>query len=334
RMEESRRQRLSAAGLDNPSFRVHEEHVRPEDTEARVEQTRVNPRRSVAFETTNSRSGLQHSPSPTSEGYESASRAPAYRRPSMYDMSIRRGVSSGPDIAPSTMSRGFIRQNRPGAHNELAYVGPVASIRDSMGVQRILDMIQELMGDPPTSEPPSYLKVAKLPPPKTYEGKDDPDQFEVWLRGLLEYFSTLRLTGLDWDRDRLRLISQSLGGEAATWFYNTVQSPSRDKRDWLFEEAIVGLYRRFVHRDTHLQAEQQFANLRFDAQRGGVAALYERMLYLSDKMWERPSDFVMRKKFLEALPDQYEQILTVYKGMSAQFNTLLELYQAASELEQ
>ncbi|KAI9064570.1 hypothetical protein FKP32DRAFT_1569610 [Trametes sanguinea] len=232
------------------------------------------------------------------------------------------------------MSRGFIRQSRPGAHNELAYVGPVASIRDSIDVQRILDMIQELVGNPPTSEPPSYLNVAKLPPPKTYEGKDDPDQFEVWLRGLLEYFSTLHLTGPDWDRDRLRLISQSLGGKAATWFYNTVQSPSRDKWDWLFEEAIVGLYRRFVHRDTHLQAEQQFANLRFDAQRGGVAALYERMLYLSDKMWERPSDFVMRKKFLEALPDQYEQILTVYKGMSAQFNTLLELYQAASGLEQ
>ncbi|KAI9059522.1 hypothetical protein FKP32DRAFT_1548399, partial [Trametes sanguinea] len=108
---------------------------------------------------------------------------------------------------------------------------------------------------------PAYLKMAKLPPPKTYEGKDDPDQFEVWLRGLLEYFNTMRITGPQYDADRLRMLSSSLSGNAATWFYNTVQSPSRNKRDWMFEEAVVGLFRRFVHRDTHLQAEQQFAAL-------------------------------------------------------------------------
>ncbi|KAI9059526.1 hypothetical protein FKP32DRAFT_1560228, partial [Trametes sanguinea] len=224
-----------------------------------------------------------------------------------------------------------IRASTP---NELAFVGPIVGPRDGIGVQRILDMIQELVGDAPTSDPPAYLKMAKLPPPKTYEGKDDPDQFEVWLRGLLEYFNTLRITGPQYDADRLRMLSSSLSGNAATWFYNTVQSPSRDKRDWMFEEAVVGLFRRFVHRDTHLQAEQQFAALRFDASKGGVAGLYERMLYLADKMWERPTEFHMRKKFIEALPEQYESILSLYKGMSPQYTTLYMLYQSALELEQ
>ncbi|KAL7280520.1 hypothetical protein ACG7TL_005452 [Trametes sanguinea] len=224
-----------------------------------------------------------------------------------------------------------IRASTP---NELAFVGPIVGPRDGIGVQRLLDMIQELVGDAPTSDPPVYLKMAKLPPPKMYEGKDDPDQFEVWLRGLLEYFNTLRITGPQYDADRLRMLSSSLSGNAATWFYNTVQSPSRDKRDWMFEEAIVGLFRRFVHRDTHLQAEQQFAALRFEASKGGVAGLYERMLYLADKMWERPTEFHMRKKFIEALPEQYESILSLYKGMSPQYTTLYTLYQSALELEQ
>ncbi|OJT13823.1 hypothetical protein TRAPUB_9629, partial [Trametes pubescens] len=50
-----------------------------------------------------------------------------------------------------------------------------------------------MVGPAPIGDPPAYLKVAKLPPPKTYDGKDDLDTLEVRLRGLLEYFNTLRI---------------------------------------------------------------------------------------------------------------------------------------------
>ncbi|OSD00348.1 hypothetical protein PYCCODRAFT_1446314 [Trametes coccinea BRFM310] len=39
-------------------------------------------------------------------------------------------------------------------------------------------------------------------------------------------------------------------------------------------------------------------------------------------MWERPMEFYMHKKFLDTLPEQYENILTLYKGMSPQYTTL------------
>ena len=103
-------------------------------------------------------------------------------------------------------------------------------------------MIDEQVGSDPTDDPPAYLKLAKLPAPPQYKGKDDADKFKVWLQSLLEYFSTLRLTGKGFDKDRLRLAGNSLGGDAATWFYNTVKSPTREKTHWTFEEAIVGLY--------------------------------------------------------------------------------------------
>lgn len=181
---------------------------------------------------------------------------------------------------------------------------------------------------------PAYLKLAKLQPPKAYDGKDDLDAFELWLRNLLEYFYTLRITGPSLDIDRLRLLSTSLMGEAARWYYNTVQSSSREKRDWTFEEATVGLFRRFIHCDNYLLAEQQFAKLRYDAGKGGVAALYERLLYAAERMWEKPSKFQMRTRFLDALPEDFERILTVINGLSVKYNSLTEIYQAALDLEQ
>ncbi|KAL7281626.1 hypothetical protein ACG7TL_004943 [Trametes sanguinea] len=338
RLQEGRAQRLQHAGLAETSPPAEDEQRR----NARPDHDRRQPRnvvtvdegrRSVAFQPLQEVDYLE-SASQVASPPNNQPRLPAYRRPSMYGPSVQAAQwntqlhGGGPSVINGPSA---IRASTP---NELAFVGPIVGPRDGIGVQRLLDMIQELVGDAPTSDPPAYLKMAKLPPPKTYEGKDDPDQFEVWLRGLLEYFNTLRITGPQYDADRLRMLSSSLSGNAATWFYNTVQSPSRDKHDWMFEEAIVGLFRRFVHRDMHLQAEQQFAALRFEASKGGVAGLYERMLYLADKMWERPTEFHMRKKFIEALPEQYESILSLYKGMSPQYTTLYTLYQSALELEQ
>ncbi|KAI0332917.1 hypothetical protein GY45DRAFT_1245773 [Cubamyces sp. BRFM 1775] len=131
---------------------------------------------------------------------------------------------------------------------DLAYIGPIANVRDGIGVQRLLTMLDEQVGSDPTDEPPAYLKLTKLPAPPKYEGKDNADSFEVWLQSLLEYFGTLRLTGERFDKDRLLLASNSLGDNAAIWYYNMVKSPTREKTDWTFKEAIVGLYRRFIHR--------------------------------------------------------------------------------------
>ncbi|KAL1936865.1 hypothetical protein VTO73DRAFT_6440 [Trametes versicolor] len=217
---------------------------------------------------------------------------------------------------------------------ELAYTGPSYGPRDTREVQRLLGMIDEMVGEEPTSSPPAYLKVTKMTLPKPYAGKDDLDAFEIWFHNLLEFFRTLRITGPSMDRDRLRILGDCLADDAATWLYNTVQSPSRERREWLFEEAIVGLFRRFIHRDNHLQASQEYENLRFEPNKGGVAALYERLLYITEKMWEKPSPFQIRCKFIETLPVSYENTLTVLNGLSVKYNSLSQLYQAALEIEQ
>ncbi|OJT02303.1 hypothetical protein TRAPUB_7173 [Trametes pubescens] len=108
-------------------------------------------------------------------------------------------------------------------------------------------MIDEMVREEPTSSLPAYLKVTKMTLLKPYSGKDDLDTFEIWFHNLLEFFRTLRITGPSMDRDQLRILGDCLSEDAATWIYNSVQSPSRERREWLFEEAIVGLFRQFIH---------------------------------------------------------------------------------------
>lgn len=98
---------------------------------------------------------------------------------------------------------------------ELAYIGPSPIVQNSFGVQQLLDMIEEMVSKEATSPPPAYLKMSKLPPLKLYNGKDNLDEFELWLHGVLEYFHMLCITGDSMDADRLRLLSSSLMDEAA-----------------------------------------------------------------------------------------------------------------------
>ena len=119
-------------------------------------------------------------------------------------------------------------------------------------------MIRDMVSEPPTSEIPAYLKHAKLPLPATYDGSDDNDTFLVWLQQLLEYFVTLRLQGPEFEVTQLHLTAGALTGTAATWFYHNLQSPTRLVRVWYFEDTIVQLHYRFIHKDPTQLAAQRF----------------------------------------------------------------------------
>lgn len=345
RWEASRRERLKRAGLSESDIERRRSQPAFESTPRPIGQggaSSAMPRRNVVFDPEEPRYGSisranawPDAAAPLTRGPNAAGVTGPTLPPAMPGLRPRRSM------APSAM--GGMHYARPDnerdantAHDvpELAYTGPSPIARDSFGVQRLLDMIEEMVSEEATSPPPAYLKMSKLPPPKSYDGKDNLDEFELWLRGLLEYFHTLRITGDSMDADRLRLLSSSLTDEAALWFYNTVQSTSREKRNWLFSEAIIGLFRRFIHRDNYLYAAQQFERLKYDASKGGVAALYERLLYISDRMWERPSRYQMRTKFLDALPESFEHVIAVVNGLSVKYNTLTDLYHAALDIEQ
>ncbi|KAI0670220.1 hypothetical protein C8Q78DRAFT_991856 [Trametes maxima] len=296
RMEEDQARSLRRAGLGeglpcHPPVCDTNLHASKEDLALPLQDA---PRRSVAFGPL----------SPVTEAgpsgwtrYESASRTSDWlprattstAPPGRFELRPRRSIAPGASMH-QVYDSGLhpIEEARQEQATELAYLGPSYGPCNNLDVQRLLDMIQEMVGEEATEPPPAYLRITKMTLPKPYNGKDNLDVFEIWVHNLLEFFRTLRITGPLLDRNRLRILGDCLSDDAASWMYTTVRSPSREHREWLFEEAIIGLFRRFIHRDTHLQAAQQFDKLRYDASKGGVASLYERLLYILERMWEKP----------------------------------------------
>ncbi len=83
-----------------------------------------------------------------------------------------------------------------------------------------------------------------------------------------------------------------------------------------------------------MKAEQQYASLKYKASEGGVAALYEQLLYTSVRLWERPTPYQLRSKFLSALPDDIVQVMTVLNGLSPYETDITQLYQTAYAIDQ
>ncbi|OJT11763.1 hypothetical protein TRAPUB_11689 [Trametes pubescens] len=154
--------------------------------------------------------------------YESASQA-LYRdrtpvtstaNPRQFALRPCRSLAPGTSAHPGLSS---VPKHDPERSHELAYTGPSYGPRDTREVQRLLGMINKMVGEEPTSSPPAYLKVTKMTLLKPYNGKDDLDTFEIWFHNLLEFFRTLQITGPSMDRDQLRILGDCLSEDTTTW---------------------------------------------------------------------------------------------------------------------
>ncbi|OJT11492.1 hypothetical protein TRAPUB_11983 [Trametes pubescens] len=158
--------------------------------------------------------------------YESTSQAP-YRdhtlvtltaNPRQFALQPRWSLAPGASAHPGLS---LVPEHDPERLHELAYTGPSYGPCDTREVRQLLGMINEMVGEEPTSSPPAYLKVTKITLPKLYNGKDDLDTFEIWFHNLLEFFRTLQITGPSMDRDQLRILGDCLSEDTTTWMYSS-----------------------------------------------------------------------------------------------------------------
>ncbi|KAI0716292.1 hypothetical protein C8Q76DRAFT_794623 [Earliella scabrosa] len=67
--------------------------------------------------------------------------------------------------------------------------------------------------------------MAKTQPPKAYDGKDDNDTFNVWLKGVLEYFAMLRIQGPEREPLQTNMTSNFSEGTTANWYQQNINLP-------------------------------------------------------------------------------------------------------------
>ena len=105
---------------------------------------------------------------------------------------------------------------------------------------------------------------AKMPPPEPYSGKPDLERYEVFITGLLRWFSMNQLLGSDAESTlmKLKCLGNCLQGNAQEWYVRNIESWDRTIRMWTLESALEGLQKQFLHALTHRQASISYESAR------------------------------------------------------------------------
>ncbi len=208
------------------------------------------------------------------------------------------------------------------------------NLKDTMGIDRILELFVSMLGDNPDEPIPGFVKSAKPPIPSKYNGKDDNEAFNVWLQQVLTYFDLHRIRGDQHEDDRLRMTAFFLEGDAGEWYQRTVIAGTSSSYQIVsYKEAIVAMYRRFIITDIYDLAERRFEAIRYDESKGGVSHLYDQMIHYKDRMFSPPTEYELNKKFVNALPRYLRYQLTVSRGLHVRTNTFAQFVNTAKVLE-
>src|SRR5271156_3852320 len=194
-------------------------------------------------------------------------------------------------------------------------------------------MIQERVGvEMPPGTPRDHLRSLKLPlPTPAYTGEDDLNVFQLWLQGLLRWFSIYMLIGNAYDVSRRITIPMSLGGDALNW-YNTVIDAPEGVVEWTFEDIILMMHARFITKQAAVKAAEKFRKYRYTKDMS-VYKFYTELGNIASQMVEKPDQYSFKTKFLKELPREMRESIIKTRMITAEANSLEEIIKAALEYE-
>ena len=167
----------------------------------------------------------------------------------------------------------------------------------------------------------------KIPLPE-YKGGDGIDEFLSFTKELVNYFALHGYMKPEADNIRLRTMGCILKGKALKWYQHTINYGVGEQ--WTFEEAMVGLKRYFVK-----DASSRDAALKFDSlqqKNRTVTELRRDLEYLGMQMVEAPTDYAMKRRFMDALkPEISNEVIT--RGNNPEKSDLDTLVAAALYIE-
>src|ERR1700677_4162485 len=124
-------------------------------------------------------------------------------------------------------------------------------------ILNIINFARESMANEPPYPAAVSKSMDKLTPPN-YSGSSSFEDFEQFVTGLLHHFKTLQVMSPDFDQVHIRLMGQSLTGDALDWYNRTIDTNDDRSAGWGFEMAVIALKERFVHRLSIQDAATKF----------------------------------------------------------------------------
>ncbi|KAH9840957.1 uncharacterized protein C8Q71DRAFT_854806 [Rhodofomes roseus] len=199
------------------------------------------------------------------------------------------------------------------------------------GLRMIRRLVREKLSE---SMPDSNAlkNIKNIPTPSQYDGTDDYEQFENWLKTLLRWMSLFRLGGTTLDKERLYILGQFLKGKAADWYNDTIDTPTANGRPWTFLDALCGLFDRFLHHATASTAADKFYAAKYTKE-AGVNGLWDYLIKYAARMPIPPDDYTFARVFTEALPSDIGVPLFQAKNVSVESTPLQRLRRLALQQE-
>ncbi|KAJ7654146.1 hypothetical protein DFH06DRAFT_1133694 [Mycena polygramma] len=172
---------------------------------------------------------------------------------------------------------------------------------------------------------PARIRTPKLDNPSKYSGANDHQEFVTWLEELVTWMRASFMGGPGADSYRITVLKTNLLGNALKWFIDYVEArngTSAIKYD--FESIICAMHRRFVTAATAQKASREFEAIRYKPEDGPLK-LMDNLVDASSRMREPMPEFIIRQKFMRLLPDAMTGLMTLHRGLSAEYTDIATL---------
>ena len=171
----------------------------------------------------------------------------------------------------------------------------------------------------------------KLDHQETDAGGSDPQEFEVFVAGILRWLKRNCLLGETSIDMQVNYLGTRLTGETQECFYRNIEQYDCQVHDWTLEMVVQWLQRRFLHTLTHHHASNKFYTVSQGTKT--IQEVLNGLKKYATWMIHLPNLYMFCKWFVSALHDLLcNEVLK--KGYNTQFSTINQLYETAHMIEE
>ena len=173
---------------------------------------------------------------------------------------------------------------------------------------------------------------AKMPLPEPYSGEPDLERYQVFIAGLLQWFSMNQLLGSDTESTlmQLKCLGNFLQGNAQEWYVCNIESLDCTVQMWTLKSVLEGLQKQFLHVLTHRQASISYESTHKGG--GTVPNLLNKLTKFIAWMVKKPNPYMQREVVSSSFKDLlHREVLSC--GYMVEFSCIEDLISAVQTVE-
>ena len=164
----------------------------------------------------------------------------------------------------------------------------------------------------------------------TYSGEPSLDAFERFITNFLNFLKIYQLCSDDLDRYRIYILGTCLIKDANEWYAQTIDTNDEHALKWAFEDVVLALKARFVHKASSRDAAMNYDSLSQSTKT--VMDYYNLLRSYSTHMIECPSGYDFSRRFTDGLNASIRKHV-LELGITPEHSSMADLLRHAVQIE-